>query len=186
MSNKNLVINNLEFAKKRQSLSGALTLRQMPRLCDWLESLGALSQSQLQQLAKGETVAEVSVVSYALAGNVDSAGQHFLNLQLDFASDLVCQRCFQPMQTSFELAYDYLVTAMSDEDLLSAEEDMEEEFDVVSQDKAMNVQDMIVDELIAAVPYAPMHENLCKALKVEAGEKANPFAVLKGLKKDLS
>ncbi len=186
MSNKNLVINNLEFAKKEQSLSGTLTLRQMPRLCEWLESLGALSQSQLRQLAQAVTAAEVSAVSYVLTGHADSAGQHFLNLQLDFSADMVCQRCFQVMQKSFALTYDYLITAMSDEDLLSAEEDMEEEFDVLTQDKAMDVQAIIVDELIAAVPYAPMHEHSCKALKVEAGEKANPFAVLKGLKKDSS
>ena len=186
MSNKNLVINNLEFAKKGQSLSGALSLREMPRLCEWLESLGALSRVQLQQLAKSELVDDASVVSYDLSGYADSTGQHFLTLTLAFEADLICQRCMQPMQKSLSLRYDYLIVAMSDEDLLSAEEGVDEEFDVVKQDKAMDLKDTIIDELIAAVPYAPMHETLCKALKVEAGEKANPFAVLKGLKKDLS
>jgi len=184
MSNKNLVINNLEFAKTGQSLSGSLSLYEMPRLCEWLESLGALSTVQLQQIAKKET--GQSVASYELAGYADASGRHFLKLQLGFEADLVCQRCLQTMQKSLAMAFEYLITAMTDEDLLTADADLDQEFDVVKLDKAMDVKDTIVDELIAAVPYAPMHESLCKALKVEAGEKANPFAVLKGLKKDLS
>ncbi len=186
MSNKKLVINNLDFAKKGQSLSGALSLREMPRLCEWLEDLGALSQAQLQHLARSQEDVGEDVLNYELSGSADAGGQHFLHLQLNFAMDLVCQRCLKPMQKALDITYDYLITPMSDEDLLSAEEDVEEGYDVIAQNKAMDAQAMMVDEVIAAIPYAPMHEQLCEALKVESGEKANPFAVLKGLKKDLS
>lgn len=182
MSNKNLVINNLDFAKKGQTLSGSLSLQEMPRLSEWLEGIGALSQSQLQRLANPEAEKD-EVLIYSLTGSADAAGQHFLHLQLDFAMDLLCQRCLKPMQTVLDLDFDYLIIAMSDEELLSAEEDIEEDMDVVSQDRAMDAQAMMVDEVVAAIPYAPMHKELCVALKVEAGEKANPFAVLKNLKK---
>lgn len=176
MSNKNLVINNFDFAKKEQTLSGALRLSEVPRLGEWFDALGALPQKYHDD----------EVLRYTLSGSSDHSGKQFLNLDINFSMDLVCQRCLQPMQKTLALNYDYLITAMTEEELLGAEEDPEEEMDVVTQDKAMDVRAMIVDEVIAAIPYAPMHEELCKALKVEAGEKANPFAVLKGLKKDLS
>jgi len=175
MSNNNLVINNFEFAKKTQSLSGAMGLQHMPRLAEWLESLGALQD---------EMDASKELVTYELIGSTDSAEQQLLQLNVQFSAELVCQRCFELMNVSHDLSFEYLVTDMSEEEIMSAEVDLEESYDLITKDPVMDLRAMIVDEVIAATPYAPMHEPVCKASKLDAGEKPNPFAVLQSLKKN--
>ena len=53
--------------------------------------------------------------------------------------------------------------------------------DRVVAGKEMPVRDLVEDELILALPYAPRHEG-CKArASQDAAEKSSPFAGLRGL-----
>ena len=45
----------------------------------------------------------------------------------------------------------------------------------------MDIAALIEDEIIMALPIAPMHEVICGEVVTQSGEKPNPFAVLKGI-----
>jgi uncharacterized protein len=53
--------------------------------------------------------------------------------------------------------------------------------DRVVAGKEMPVRDLIEDELILALPYAPRHESCNARLSQDAVDKALPFAGLRGL-----
>jgi len=107
--------------------------------------------------------------------------------------DMLCQRCLQvktePFNTDFEVV---LVT--SDEQA----ERVQQGFDTwFVEDQKIFLQDFIEDEILLALPLAVTHDD-CKASRelieakledivesaedTEAGQKENPFAVLKDLK----
>jgi uncharacterized protein len=44
----------------------------------------------------------------------------------------------------------------------------------------MNLTELIEDELLIAMPIAPLHEADCIKATMQSGEKPNPFAILKG------
>lgn len=183
MTTDNLIINNLEFAKKEQSFKGDLSLSRLPRVCEWLQGLGALSEAQLSSLAGDEGAQnKVGVVSYQLSGRQDGAGQQFLTLALSVEAELICQRCFELMKVEESEVFEYLLTKMDEAEILNEVVDMGDEYDLLTVEREMNVQALIEDEVIAAIPYAPMHAELCQETKSESGEKPNPFAVLKNLK----
>jgi uncharacterized protein len=45
----------------------------------------------------------------------------------------------------------------------------------------MDVKLLVEDEVILALPIAPVHDNDCTPVTMQSGEKPNPFAALKGL-----
>ena len=53
--------------------------------------------------------------------------------------------------------------------------------DRVVAGKEMPVRDLIEDELILALPYAPRHESCTAGASQDAAEKTSPFAGLRGL-----
>jgi uncharacterized protein len=91
---------------------------------------------------------------------------------------MVCQRCLEPVTVPIALHFDYVVCAEE-----SATLDDNDEVDWLEQSDAMDISALIEDELLIALPIAPVHASLCKQLNLESGEKPNPFSVLKALKK---
>ena len=156
-------INNLDFAKRQQVLDGDVDLPEMARL-----------QSALAEGAIGD-----SGIRFKLTGR--SQQYHLPSLHLDIEANLtmVCQRCLEKMQVPIDLHFDYVVSAEE-----SAALDESDEVDWVEQSDAMDIAALIEDELLIALPIAPVHASLCKQLNLESGEKPNPFSVLKNLKKD--
>ena len=59
--------------------------------------------------------------------------------------------------------------------------DNSDDYDLQQANKAMDLTALIEDEIIMAMPIAPMHEGACSEATMQSGEKLNPFAVLKGL-----
>jgi uncharacterized protein len=55
--------------------------------------------------------------------------------------------------------------------------------DRVVAGKEMALRELIEDELILAVPYAPRHDR-CVAVRAEDMKSASPFAGLRGLMRD--
>lgn len=156
-------INNLDFAKRQQVLEGDVDLPEMARL-----------QSALVQGAASGS----SSIRFRLAGR--SQQYHLPSLHLDIEANLsmVCQRCLEPVTVPIALHFDYVVCAEE-----SATLDDNDEVDWLEQSDAMDISALIEDELLIALPIAPVHASLCKQLNLESGEKPNPFSVLKALKK---
>lgn len=158
-------INNLDFAKRQQVLVGEVALANLTRLSAVLaEEGGAAGASKLNFKLTGQT-----------------HHYHLPSLHLDVEANLPmqCQRCLEPMHVPIALHFDYVISADEPASL-----DDSDEVDWVEQADAMDLQALIEDELLIALPIAPVHASQCKQLNLESGEKPNPFSVLKALKKD--
>jgi uncharacterized protein len=156
------VIHSAEFAREGGSLSGTIALADLPRLADLLAS------------AKGEA-------SWSLTGGVDRIERPFLRLKVQVEVQLVCQRCMKPLP--FFVDADTVLTQFADEEKLDEAVEQDEDLEGILIEPELEVEVLIEDEILLALPYAPRHERCDPDVKVanESG-KPNPFAVLAKLK----
>ena len=92
---------------------------------------------------------------------------------------LRCQRCLEPLP--LEVDTDSLLVLAASQAEIEADPETVDSPDRVVAGHEMPVADLVEDELILAVPYAPRHED-CKAAQTVRDEtKISPFAGLKGL-----
>lgn len=169
-----IVIDNLAFAKKHESLTGHLTLADCPRL------QALLQDSQLNVAA---TEALTDAIQFELTSNSNAARQYFLYLSIEAQLTTTCQRCLNGMPLTLKLNFSYLISDVDDDELDALALDEHDDYDVQQANSAMDVIALVEDELIMAMPIAPTHNHDCVKLVTQSGEKPNPFAVLKGLVK---
>lgn len=113
----------------------------------------------------------------------------WLALQAGTTVALQCQRCLQPMAEV--LAVDCRLRFVADEDE-AARLDEESEDDVLALTGRLDLQALVEDELILALPLVPRHDVCPQPLPMSAGEVAddepaeparpNPFAALARLR----
>ena len=109
-------------------------------------------------------------------------GNPRLDLGIDGAVTLDCQRCLQPLVLPVRLSTKLLVA--SDEDAADAL-DQDDDYDVVIGSTAFDIDALVEDEVILALPSAPRH-TVCpdrSAALASATDKPSPFAVLAALKR---
>ncbi len=152
------VIDGFEFASAGATQQGILPLSGFPRLRDLLAS------------DKGE-------VAYQLRGVRDARGRPSLRLRVEGELQLRCQRCLGPMALQVE-ADEFLVLAATQAEIDADPADVEAP-DRVLAGKEMSVADLVEDELILAVPYAPRHDECAPAAREGEGATARPFAGLR-------
>ncbi len=170
MNSQHLLIDNLAFAKRNEHIAGDVSLRECDRL------LGLLRAHALGDVSRESSVD--GHIRYVLDGETDAVGRHFLHLAIAAELTVICQRCLDVMPLRLDLSFDYLI---SDQKLRDMDVEESDDFDEQEASQAMDLLALIEDELIVAMPMAPMHEDGCGAGVTESGEKSNPFAVLKGL-----
>jgi len=151
-------LNNLDFAKNERHLASKFDFIAFKRLEEFIEITGTTD----------------AYVYFELTGNSHQYEHPSLNLKVKADLPMRCQRCFGIMSVPISLSFDYLIT---DEQLV--EMDDVDELDWLEPSPDMDILALIEDELLIALPIAPMHSEICKQLNMESGEKANPFAVLK-------
>lgn len=172
MSNHPIFIDNVAFAKKNEHLVGSLTLADCPRLAELLQ--GASKNVQSENNGAG-------LISYTLQGETNSIGQHHLHLALKANLTTACQRCLQDMPLELTLNFNYLIGEVSDTNVEEGNIDGSDDVDLQEASQTMDIITLIEDEIIMAMPIAPIHAEDCGAIVSQSGEKPNPFAVLKGL-----
>lgn len=163
MSQPQPVIDGFEFASAGASKQGLWPVSGFPRLGDML-------------------AADEGEVEYKVEGVRDQRGRPSLRVRVRGTLQLRCQRCLEA------LPYD----VQADETLVLAETLAEihaEPADAYGADRVvagreMPVRDLIEDELILALPYAPRHESCTARLSPDAEDKTSPFAALRGLMRD--
>jgi uncharacterized protein len=158
---KTLTIDNQEFAQKQQNEQGEFVLSSCVRLMDSLH----VSREQ----------ADNTMIYFALSGFQKQFSHPSLQLTIRTELPALCQRCLDYTAVSLDLHFQYLILADAGEML-----DEDDELDWLEPNHEMDVLALIEDELLMAMPIAPVHSHDCGQLKLESGEKANPFAVLKG------
>lgn len=180
MSTQPIFIDNYSFAKSHQQLSGTLMLTDCPRLSEFLEA-----RIMRGLLGTGDTTgskdATQDSIRYTLKGITNALGQHFLHLTLVSDLTVLCQRCIEPMLLHLNLNFSYLISDahFDNQALMNMEES--DEFDVQEANESMDLIALIEDEIMMAMPIAPTHEAGCSKVRMQSGEKPNPFAVLKNL-----
>jgi uncharacterized protein len=154
------VIDGYDFAAAGATLRGTWAVGDFPRLRDKVAS-------------------SAGMIDYKVEGVHDELGRAALRVTINGTLQLTCQRCLEPLD--FAVRVDTtLVLARSEAEIEALPDDASEPERVVAG-KEMPVGEMLEDELLLAVPYAPRHER-CEALGKSATEGADsPFADLKSL-----
>jgi uncharacterized protein len=177
MSNQSLLIDNIAFAKRKEHLTGSLSIADCHRLGELLASQAPDVNSAFRLKEAGKTDA----ISFTLDGETNAMGQHFLHLLINFDLTACCQRCLEMMPLNQNLSFDYLIGDINATDVEAGEIEDIDDYDLQEASQAMNLLDLIEDEIIMALPIAPVHDMDCAKLSMQSGDKPNPFAVLKGL-----
>ncbi|MBI2779443.1 MAG: DUF177 domain-containing protein [Gammaproteobacteria bacterium] len=163
-------IDPLRLADARAVLQGQVVVSNMARLAP------SLCSTQ-------------GVVDFELAFDVDMEGIRCVHGSLSTQLDVICQRCLQPMKLPLEakVALGVVASMQEAEGLASTYEPL------VVGAEPVSLKEIIEDELLLALPVAPMHpEQQCPAWQervVEEQEelaqegRKNPFAVLAQMKK---
>lgn len=132
-------------------------------------------------------------VHWHAVGQLREAGglvpQVWLHLRAQAEVPLTCQRCLEPVDEA--LAVDRWFRFVADE-AQAAREDEEAEEDVLPLDAAFDLQALVEDELLMALPLVPRHPVCPTAVPMEAvdpdfeqaqADRPNPFDVLADLKR---
>ena len=120
----------------------------------------------------------------AIGTGADSTRQVWLRIEAQTYLPLTCQRCLQTVATPLVVAQDLRFVSNEEQ---AAFEDEEAEEDVLALESSLDLQALIEDELIMAMPIVPLHDD-CQPEGYQApepvvDEKPNPFAALASLKK---
>ncbi len=158
---KPILINNLETAKNQENYSGSIYVACCERLIDVIRK-----------------DCEGAHISYELTGVATRFHLPSLHLTIHASLPVICQRCLDAMQLDLSLTYDYVLCESE-----PAPFEGGDNVDWLEISREMNLNELVEDELIMAIPLAPTHSHDCKLLKQESGEKHNPFAALKNLTK---
>ncbi len=131
------------MARRSASLAGRLDARALANVAD--------------ELAPGD---QAVVVDWAISGRTSADGRPALRVSVNGSVPLVCQRCLGPLE--WRVAQDTEVLLAADERELGAL-DEESESEVVLADRPLRVADLVEDELVLSLPFAPRHEGACPA-----------------------
>jgi uncharacterized protein len=129
-----------KFARSGRRLKGAIPVERLRRLQDVL------------RVTEG-------VLEYELVGSVDPQGRAFLDLNVQTVLVLTCQRCLGEMRHGISLDIRYLLAASEAEAArLEKQAALQEGLEVLVVQTPLNIEPMIEDEVMLALPYSPRHE----------------------------
>jgi uncharacterized protein len=156
-------IDSLDFARNGRELRGLVPLTEMPRLQDMLAT------------PEGE-------ISYIVRGLPDRNGKPMLEVTIDGLCQLRCQRCLNGFAYPLKLVSRLQLAQANELNEFSVEEN--DEVDSITADKRLDVLNMIEEEILLSLPFAPKHPlGECKPVVEESNRSdKHPFAVLEGLK----
>jgi uncharacterized protein len=160
MSHQQPVIDGFEFASAGASKEGDWPLADFPRLRDLLAS-------------------DAGDVHYRIDGVRDERDRPGLRLRVRGTLQLRCQRCLEAM--AFAVDTDEVLVLAASLAEIHAEPADAHAADRVVAGREMPVRDLVEDELILALPYAPRHESCSTRPAADADTKQSPFAGLRGL-----
>jgi uncharacterized protein len=151
------VIDGFEFASAGATQQGTWPLKELPRLRD--------------MLAK-----DAGEVAYDITGVRDARGRPGLRLKVSGTLVLRCQRCLEPME--FQVNTDETLVLAATLEEIHAEPADAHAPDRVVAGREMALGELIEDELILALPFAPRHEDCSPAGPGDSAESDSPFGGL--------
>jgi uncharacterized protein len=164
------------FAKESSRLDGRWPLRGFERLA---ESAHADARPGEADEVVWEAVGELRPVRVG-------EPEIWLHVGAQATVELECQRCLQPVATPLTVQRSF---RFAQDEASAAEIDADSEDDVLVLTRALDVHELVEDELILALPLVPRHDACPQPLVAPAEadeppeERPNPFAVLAALKR---
>lgn len=156
-------VDAFRFAETGAVLEGELTVSDLPRLAE-------TSAGPLQSFAA------------KVAGVRSPRGKAGLEVWLRGRITVQCQRCLKALELPLDLHAGFeLERTEAQADAAGLDED--DFWDALVGSDRFDLRQLCEDELLLAVPYAPMHETCEAAGPKQAGERVSPFAALAQLKK---
>lgn len=154
------LIDGFEFAAAGGSVRGAWPVGFLPRLRDELHD-------------------DAGVVEYEVLGGRDAHGRPCLALRASAKLHLTCRRCLGALE--YALGAETTLLLAGSQAQVDAEPLRADGPEWIVAHKEMAVRDLVEDELLLALPYAPRHEN-CPAQGRDAPEtRHTPLAGLRGM-----
>jgi uncharacterized protein len=153
-------IDGFEFAAAGGSLRGAWPAGKFARLRELLHD-------------------ESGTVEYELRGRCDAAGRHWLDLRVSATLRLSCRRCLAALETPLREEVTLWLAASQEE--IDAQPLDAEGPDSIVASREMAVKDLVEDQLLLALPYAPQHECCSAQSGAAPGGRQKPFAGLRGM-----
>ncbi|MEP7058019.1 MAG: DUF177 domain-containing protein [Caldimonas sp.] len=164
------------FAAQGAELDGRWPLLQFDRLCQATAAESSPIESDtVDWHARGEQ-----------ARSSRGEPQAWLNLEASTTVALECQRCLAPVQIALDVRRRFRFVHGED---AAAQLDAASEEDVLALTRALDLRELIEEELLLALPIVPAHPVCPAPLPVApndeaAEERAHPFAALAALKQD--
>ena len=168
------------FAKGAAKLEGRWPLAQFDRL----------DEAAVVDAAGPEAVwSDVSEVAWSARGERRSLQggdlQVWLHVSAATVLPLECQRCLKPVSVPLHIERRFLFVHGED---AAAQLDAQSEDDVLALTRALDLRELIEDELLLALPLVPRHETCPVPLRPDDDldatvDKPNPFAALVALKR---
>jgi uncharacterized protein len=163
------------FAKAAGQLGGRWPLAPLDRLTESaVGGPGAPEAGAVDWSARGE--------SRPMRGG---ESQVWLHLTAATSVPLECQRCLKPVDTALRIERSFLFVHGED---AAAQLDADSDDDVLALTRALDLRELIEDELLLAMPIVPRHDLCPEPLQAPTDdapleEKPNPFAALAALKR---
>ena len=152
------VIDTRQFAERRGVIEAEVEEASLPRLAH-------------------ESLEPLSPVKVRVEGVKSPRGKPGLRLRAECSIQLECQRCMQPV--ALNLTPSAAFELVDGEDQLNTDDD---EWDVLVHSEHLDLLAILEDELLLALPYAPMHDACSPTQVGERMARASPFAALAQLK----
>ena len=154
------LIDGFEFAAAGEQLRGTWLVNDFPRLRD------ALYDDQ-------------GTVTYELRGLRDLQGRPGLALRVTGHLRVACRRCLEAVEVRLdEDSRLWLARTQAEIDALPV---AAEGPDGIVAGREMPVRDLVEDEVLLALPYAPRHAECPARDDAATGTRQSPFAGLRGL-----
>jgi len=154
------LIDTARFCKDGASLSGVYTEVDLPRLAD-------------------EVLPDTG---FGVAWTADGVSPDLLDLTLKTRVQMKCQRCLDAMEELIEVSYRFQF--VKDEAAASAQDEENDEVDMLVHSRQFDLTELIEDEMLMALPFVSLHEVCPKAGAIAflpSDTRPNPFAALKNM-----
>jgi uncharacterized protein len=130
-----------KLARRAGTMAGSLDARTLPNVAD--------------ALAPGD---DPVPIAWAIEGRTSAEGRPSLGIDIAGSAPLVCQRCLGRVDWAVDQATQVLLAA-DDRELAALDDASDAE--VILADRPLDASDLVEDELVLTLPFAPMHEGPC-------------------------
>ena len=130
-----------KLARRAGTIAGSLDARELPNLAD--------------TLVTGD---DPVPITWSIEGRKSAEGRPSLWIDIAGNAPLVCQRCLGRLDWPVDQAIEVLLAA--DERELAAL-DVASDDEVILADGPLDAEELVEDELVLTLPFAPAHEGPC-------------------------